>query len=184
VSKNFHASIDSLKEQVRLLVQELDKESDRGVALIAAACLDHALEALLRGFFVLEASVPPGLKHGDLLGTDRPVGTLSARMKLACLCGLIGPESYHDIDTIRKIRNLFSHGIEPLSFEDSQIRDLCKNLSLVFKGDTVDDSGRQRFVAGVKNLIFHLFTHCFFIEPRSIGEELPTPTQRTVGKVS
>lgn len=173
MAKKLRASFDSLQDQIRLLVQELDKESDRGVALIAAACLDHALEALFRGFFVLESNVPEGLKHDDVLGSDRPLGTFSARMKLACLCGLIGPESYQELDTIRKIRNLFSHGINPLSFEDSQVRDLCQNLRLVFKGDTADDSSRQRLIAGMKNLLCNLSTHCYCMEPRPMGEELP-----------
>lgn len=105
------------------LFDDVKKESDRGAVLICTAWLDDALELLLRNRLVDDkASVD------KLFGIDRPLGTFSSRITMAYCLGLINEELRKDLDTIRGIRNEFSHVRKPLSFEDQSIKDRCNNL--------------------------------------------------------
>ena len=47
---------------------------------------------------------------------------------MALLLGLIPIQIHKDLNTIRRIRNLFAHKPEPISFDVMQIKDLASNL--------------------------------------------------------
>lgn len=110
-------------EKFMLLRSELTKESDRGCVLLAASFIDYRLEQLLR------KKMHGNKSHLELLfGISGPVGTFSSRTMLAYSIGLLPQVIYSDIQTIRKIRNMFGHTIDIINFEDQSINDLCKNL--------------------------------------------------------
>ncbi|WP_439699124.1 MltR family transcriptional regulator [Mucilaginibacter sp. AW1-7] len=102
---------------------ELSKETDRGVALMAAALLDYELELLIKTKMLGTSSF---LK--DLFEFNGPLGTFSAKIKIAYSIGLISKETKSDLDLIRKIRNEFGHQYTPISFESTSIAALSKNL--------------------------------------------------------
>jgi DNA-binding MltR family transcriptional regulator len=107
--------------------EELSKETDRGCALMAASFLDYEIESLLRSKLV------GNKKHLDsLFDFNGPLGSFSARIKMAYSIGLISKEIMADLDIIRKIRNEFGHKYEPISFESRLINSQIANLKHTF----------------------------------------------------
>lgn len=99
----------------------LHGESDRSVALLAAALLDAQLESLFRA----------RLKHHQdrLLGFDGPLASFSTRIRMARALDWIDEEVERDPDVIRNIRNRFAHSFEQdLTFEDAEIKGWCSSL--------------------------------------------------------
>lgn len=125
--------------------QELTPESDRGCALMAAAFLDDALRGLLEKSFVDDARSSKRILEG---GGTAPLATLSAKIDMAYLMGLIDRRVRQDIHLIRKIRNDFAHSGQPMQFSEPSIRSRCSALSLV--GPVLDPSSpRARFTSAV-----------------------------------
>ncbi len=99
--------------RLQRIMAQLD---ERGLILALAAFAEQALGDLLSAFFI----------RGDpakqlLEGFNAPLGTFSARMKMAYSLGLITKRQYSDLDRLRKIRNEFAHSWEPRSFTDKNI---------------------------------------------------------------
>jgi len=91
---------------------ELEKESDRGCALVAAAYLENQITELLEDFFIKQSK-----KDSDsLFDFNGPVGTFSSKIKMCLALGLIPKEISNGLDIVRKIRNEFAHLHEPLNF--------------------------------------------------------------------
>jgi hypothetical protein len=89
---------------------------ERGLILAIAAFAEDALGDLIKAFLV------PGKATLQLLdGFNAPIGTFSARIKLAFSLGLITKRQYEDLERIRQIRNEFAHTWEPISFLDQKI---------------------------------------------------------------
>jgi hypothetical protein len=102
---------------------ELQRETDRGLALVGAALLDDKLAETLRSFFCEGKAAEALLKEGDA-----PVGTLSSRIELCFALGLIDEFEYQEIHLIRKIRNAFAHSKHGTTFQTERIKSLCSNL--------------------------------------------------------
>lgn len=103
-------------EQLGRFLAAFNRESDRGAALVAASMLDERLEQILNTFFV-ESSAARELTSGF----NAPLGTFSSRASAAVALGLIQDNEFKEITLIRKIRNEFGHGWEPLTFQDESI---------------------------------------------------------------
>lgn len=108
---------------LRKAVARFIKQADRGTALVAAAWLDDALQARIRAAFR-----PDKGTADDLFRPDGPLGSFSARIKLAYLLDLIEPTARKDLDRIRGIRNDFAHERKDLRFTSPSIRDRCRQL--------------------------------------------------------
>ena len=102
----------------------LSRESDRAAAVLAPALLDSALEILLRHFMLTTNTTDA------LLDSDRALGTFSSRINAAHSLGLIADDVAHDLDSIRRIRNIFAHDIAIHSFDDPTVADRCRELQL------------------------------------------------------
>ena len=104
--------------------QTLDRETDRGGALMAAAYLDTKLvEELLRKCFVNESETAD-----DLLGQNKPLGTFSSRIDLAYLLGHLGKDIRRDLHLARRIRNDFAHVVDLIDFTHPPIAARCREL--------------------------------------------------------
>lgn len=109
----------SLSSEWRLdVIEELNNENDRGIALIGAAYIDTALKSLL------EASMAGDIGVAQMLfeGPNAPLGTFSSRIILAYGLGHIGPNYFATLNAIRTVRNAFAHLRRRLEFEDPEIR--------------------------------------------------------------
>jgi DNA-binding MltR family transcriptional regulator len=166
-----------LSEQSKALYQELKKESDRGAALIGAAFLDDALETLLRNSFVEKLQVAERL----LIDPRGALGTFSARTDLAYCLGLIGPKMYHDLNTLRVIRNSFGHTHRSMSLEDPGIKDQLATLKyLAWLPSRGGLQGRDRFVLTVVILTTDLLLVAERAKHPEKGEDFPLPPDTVV----
>ncbi|MBX3402590.1 MAG: hypothetical protein KF699_04165 [Phycisphaeraceae bacterium] len=130
--------------QKRITVQmSLSAETDRGAAIVGVSYLDTQLERLFQRVFVSSRS------HGRQLlkGPGAPVGTYSSRIDMAFALALIGSQQQKHLHVFRKIRNLFAHSFEPLSFDENAIIVETKKLELpkVPPGLLSNASSRTRF---------------------------------------
>ena len=99
----------------------LEKDSDRGAALVAAALLDAQLEDVFRR----------RLQHhqDSLLGNNGPISTFASRIKVARALGWIDADVEADLNVIRDIRNRLAHSFDhDLHFSDPQIAGWCSSL--------------------------------------------------------
>ena len=104
-------------------IDELRRETDRGLPLVAAALIDNRLAETIRSF----------LRPGDLAAKlidagNAPLGTLSARADLCYALGLIDEYEHSEIAIIRKVRNEFAHARHGLTFENPRVKGLCSTL--------------------------------------------------------
>ncbi len=104
-------------------LEELQKQTDRAVAVLAAAFLDRLLEDLLAGFFIENEAL-----NKKLFRDFGALGSTAAKIDLAYSLGHIGPDLHHDLEIVNGIRNKFAHEIHGLSFESNTIKHRCKNL--------------------------------------------------------
>jgi hypothetical protein len=134
-----------LSEYFRLL----RKESDRGCAMIVAAHLDDKLGELLKACMIQEKENEEEISR-FFKGTE-PIGSFSARIKLARYLNIISPHVRSDLDTIRNIRNDFAHKLEFEDFNTQSIKDRCMNL----QHDLLENNKnpRERFINAANVLI-------------------------------
>jgi mannitol operon repressor len=113
----------STAEDLATFVEELRRESDRGLALVAAALIDDKLAETMRHFFC------EGASGGKLIDdTNAPLGTFSARTEACFSLGLIDEFEYSEIAIIRKVRNEFAHAKHGMSFQTPRVQGLCSSL--------------------------------------------------------
>ena len=104
-------------------LDSLNKESERGAVLISASYLEGQLREIIAAFLCeMDASKKI---LGD--GFNAPLGTFAARIAAAAALALISEDEYQELETIRKIRNIFAHNHRK-TFVDQDIVGLCGNL--------------------------------------------------------
>ena len=129
-------------------IQDLQQETDRGVALVGAAFLDDAVRALIRAALIKESETAD-----RLFEYPRPLATFDARIDVAYCMGLIGKAMYQDLGLIRDIRNRFAHQHHPASFEEIELPQLCEQLqaarSIVNSVNFIVPDARGNFIFAV-----------------------------------
>src|SRR5262249_6706493 len=139
---------DSLTpEEVLDALEAMDQDSDRAVAVVGATFLDEALRRYVCARFVVLSA-----KESDaLFEPDMPLGSFSAKIKIAHALGLIGTQTRRDLDQIRGVRNVFAHSQRMLTFDTQEISAACYRLASGSyernwtqpRFSTVDDSPRR-----------------------------------------
>ena len=130
---------------------ELNKESDRGLVMIAMSFVDELMRRTLLAF-LLEGDTSSSLVEGF----NAPLGSLATRCAAAFALGLISERELKEADTLRKIRNQFAHHVH-VSFENQSIGNLCKNLTMAAEEyGSVTVGARGRFTTAAVALILHL----------------------------
>jgi DNA-binding MltR family transcriptional regulator len=125
---------------------ELEKESDRGCALVAAAYLENQITELLEGFFIQQSKKA----SGSLFDFNGPVGTFSSKIKMCLALGLIPKEISNALDLVRKIRNEFAHLHEPLRFDtESMARRVVSLLPEISVENTI---AREAFISKIQSM--------------------------------
>lgn len=134
---------------------EIENESDRGCALLAASYLEHLLEKVLK-----KKLIGTKKKKEELFDYTGPLGTFSSRIKLSYSIGLIPESESFDLHIIRSIRNKFGHSVLTSSFEDESIKKECDKLKTV-RNNVI--SSRARFnsaVASTSATLIHEISNC------------------------
>ena len=156
-------------EDLASFVDELQKETDRGLPLVGAALIDEKLLNALESFFVEGKSAKKILS-----APNAPLGTFSSRIEACYSLALIDKFEYQEIGVIRKIRNEFAHAKHGLSFENEKITGLCTSLQspLPEGGDYPVDTPRFRLVNAIICIVLRLYYRPEWVakerlEPRS-----------------
>ncbi len=105
--------------------EEFQSRSDRASAIVGAAFLDGHLGHLLRSYFIDDRQAAE-----NLLGVERPLGSFGARIRLCYALGLVSEDEYHDLQVILNVRNVFANEMRGVSFEDAEIKALCRTLRM------------------------------------------------------
>jgi len=133
---------------------ELQRETDRGLPLVAAALLDEKLLEALQSFMCVG-------KAADrlLIDPNAPLGTFSSRIEACYSLGLIDQFEYQEISLIRKIRNAFAHAKHGLTFDNEKIGGLCASLkSDLPEGEEYPvNHARFRFINSTVCLVLRLY---------------------------
>jgi len=148
------------------VIRELERQTDRGVAIIGAAYLEERLEESLRAAFTdrIEQVKIDGYKVSNRLfkGTG-PLATFSAKIDALFALGLVGERSFHDLHLVRYIRNAFAHTSDPLSFRSPKIADRCRKLwlpanILTFGAASPPTDSKEQFLGAVHMLYNFLWS--------------------------
>lgn len=133
---------------------ELQKETDRGLPLVAASLIDEKLLETLQSFLCAGKSA-----DRLLIDPNAPLGSFSARIDACASLGLIDQFEYREITLVRKIRNLFAHSRHGLSFRDEKVASLCASFeSPLPPGEEYSAAGaRFRFINTTVSLSLRLF---------------------------
>lgn len=128
--------------------------SDRAVAIIGPAYLDHLLSDILIEFMIDDEK-----EVAKLLQPEGPLGTYGSRVS-ACYClGLIGGIVKTDLKLVGKIRNNFAHDIRA-SFSSPRVSQWCRALhwhkELTMREPLQDATDRDFFQVGINALVTHL----------------------------
>lgn len=155
------------------VLKNLDKDTDRAAAIVAAAILDKRLTDAISYRFHPHDEI-----HGSFFRSTGPLGTFSVKIDMAYVLGLIGSEAHRDLMTIKNIRNAFAHHLDIIDFDSQRIRDLCANLGLVeryvFERERyIFESKRDTSSSGPEKLIVRVG-----VENRN--ETLKNPRQRYI----
>jgi DNA-binding MltR family transcriptional regulator len=147
------ARIAPSNEHALKLFQNLDKESDRAVALLSAAYLDELLRELLTLHFHFDSKDEREAIFS--YGQGGPLADFSARIKLCRALKLITKEQKLDLDQIRNVRNTFAHFFIDMTFDDQEVAQMCTSLILAPR-NKVDLSAREMFIKSAVRLVMDI----------------------------
>lgn len=113
-------------DEVQIL-ETLDHDSDRAVAVIVGAMIENRLE---RG---LKVRMPTTDKDAlnKVFQFSGPLGSFSAKIDVAYLNGLLTKDAYEDMVRFKDIRNKFAHKLDIRTFDSDSVRDSAKNFKLI-----------------------------------------------------
>jgi DNA-binding MltR family transcriptional regulator len=142
----------AFEKHLKPLFDELNKETDRGAALLSASVLDQTLADILLNFLVEGAATRVLLKY------PQPLSSFSARQNMCLALGLISKAEYDECSLIRKVRNEFAHVADySINFNHKRIGKLCESfMSTGTEKEAAlrkrEDSNRILFVLSVATL--------------------------------
>jgi DNA-binding MltR family transcriptional regulator len=129
---------NSIEAQKRMmaLIEEIEDQTDRGVAIVGAAWIEETMSAAIESFLHSDSKA-----WGRLFVGNGPLSTFSAKIDLCSLLGIVSAPIKSDLHIIREIRNEFAHQIvhrsehTKLSFASSHIEDKCLAIKCVAHED-------------------------------------------------
>ena len=107
------------------LEAEIYGSNDRSTVVMMCAIVEWALDIFVR--YKLRPTLNSDDKHllFDFVG---PLGTFSAKTLVAYAFNCFGPETRHDLDLVRVLRNGFAHSRKAFGFETPQVAAVCAEL--------------------------------------------------------
>jgi DNA-binding MltR family transcriptional regulator len=110
-------------EQMQVIIDEIQRQTDRGAAIIAAAVIEDVLKHLISARLVELSSKRKKALFDESNG---PLSNLSSKIELGFALGLFNEERRDSLHLIRKVRNTFAHKMHPISFEDPHISEIVE----------------------------------------------------------
>src|SRR6478736_2369671 len=94
-------------EEYQVTWESVRKDGSRGSVSLAGTLVEDSLRALLI------SRMAPGVEKDepkDLFGPMKPLSSFSAKIRMGFALKLYGERTFHDLELLRKLRNLFAHG--------------------------------------------------------------------------
>jgi len=126
VKKSISAEKEQLsaqKKRIKNFIDEFSKESNRASVVLCAAKLDYLLYQILTTYLL-----PNTGSQDELLGSDRALGTFSARINISYRLGLIDADLARALHLFRKLRNAFAHEVSGSSFSHGPHQDWIREI--------------------------------------------------------
>lgn len=136
IADDFNSYISDMED----IADGLTEESDRGCVLVTISIIEKQLEEILRKRIL---GTKKQLK--ELFTGFGPMSSFSAKIKLAYSFGIITSEAYSELDRLKRIRNLFAHDPNLITFETKNIISMCDSLE--FALDVQSETTRKRFIS-------------------------------------
>lgn len=136
---------------------EIEKQTDRGVAIIGAAYVDLVLRDAIATRLLPDASL-----MAELFENRGPLQEFGSRIQVAFALSVCGPAAYHDLRTIKDIRNAFAHSAEAMDFHHQDVARLCGTLwypkTISVPNRPNPHTPRQQYIRAIE-LLTDLFLH-------------------------
>ena len=142
-------------------------ESDRGAIILISGMIEEFLVSRINRKLIKLNSK----ETKEIYGADAPLGTFSAKIRMAYAMGLITRQVRNMIDVLRSIRNACAHtGIE-ISFSQKEMRDAIRvYISCI---DQIDVT-KLDFDLHSKAAVIYLTMATQFILRNRVGEDAAT----------
>lgn len=130
---------------------EDEKQTDRAVAIVGAAFVDLVLRD------VISAKLLPDDKIMTELFENRgALQDFGSRVTLAYALRLCGSAAYHDLRSIKDIRNAFAHSAEAMDFRHQDVARLCGELwypkTISISKRPAPDTSRKLYITAIELL--------------------------------
>lgn len=126
---------------ISVIIGELCNVNDRARAIVGGSLLDGLLD-----YAITMRLMPLTLGEESMLfKPGGPFASCDQKIQAAYALGLFGPLTKGDMKCLNEVRNVFAHNMNPVTFDDPEIVEMCVNLRT---GSGVDKtmSTRDRFV--------------------------------------
>jgi hypothetical protein len=115
-------------EHASAFMEEVKREkNDRGSAILAATNTENALRYVIARRLVVARP-----DYDNLFGLSGPMSTFDLKIKMARALKIYGKETNDNLILLRTIRNAFAHAPTPITFETTEIKELCKFFVIPF----------------------------------------------------
>lgn len=105
------------------IIIEIERQTDRGAALIAASLIESQLLVAIKKHLVEDKDVA-----NKLFKPSGPIGDFSAKVDLGLLLGLYDRPLCQIIHNIREVRNRFAHEVRAIDFNSKDIKKFCGDI--------------------------------------------------------
>jgi DNA-binding MltR family transcriptional regulator len=89
----------------------------------------------------------------DLFGPMKPLSSFSAKIRMGFALRLYGERTFHDLELLRELRNLFAHGKLAIDFNTPGVTWAINRFHCHKRGET---DPRKRFYSVTTLLLSHL----------------------------
>jgi DNA-binding MltR family transcriptional regulator len=113
---------EQISEEGKHLIAAMNDNSDLVCVLVGVAALEQAVMSLLQHYFI-DAD-----EARNIFG--RILGTYNICNEVAYALGLIRDKAFKNLKLLGTIRNKFAHSSVPVTFNDTEVKKLCKDLEL------------------------------------------------------
>lgn len=125
---------------VKAILDGLDKESDRGAALVGTALLDAALEKVL----IRRMKNDSKELRSQLFQNRGPLADFHSKIVIALAFDAINTMMEFELQILRSIRNAFAHATTSLTFETPEVAREIKRSQIIKVMAEVDAKSEQK----------------------------------------
>jgi hypothetical protein len=137
-------------EEYQAAWENVRKDGSRASVILAGTLVEDSLRALL-----ISRMAPGVEKDGpkDLFGPMKPLSSFSAKIRMGFALKLYGELTFHDLELLRELRNLFAHGKLAIDLDTPDVRSAINQFHCHSRDER---DPRKRFYSVTTLLLSHL----------------------------